>query len=351
MSGVRRPTTRPTGHEETQKDAPKTDAPAGRLASQATRRQDKEEEPTARGAPASGEEEETVLSERKHMATTTKAITQPLKWHGGKGAFNGKLAKWIISLMPDRRKWSLYSEPYFGGGSVALHMDPVGISEIHNDIDGDLAHFWDCLKTASTFRTMQRDLESTPFSQSSYADAARLLAYEAEQPGSASPVDRASAFFVLCRQSRAGKMESFATPTSRTRRDMNENVSAWLTAIEGLPAVHARVKRMEFWNMDAVKFIRKFDHPRRVFYCDPTYLPKTRTSTKDYKHEMTEEQHGELLECLSLIKGRFLLSGYHSELYDDWTSTFGWTRHEYEIANNASGAKTKRTMVECVWAN
>ena len=24
-----------------------------------------------------------------------KKLTQPLKWHGGKGAFNGKLAKWI----------------------------------------------------------------------------------------------------------------------------------------------------------------------------------------------------------------------------------------------------------------
>ena len=26
-------------------------------------------------------------------------ITPPLKWHGGKNAFEGKLAKWIISLM------------------------------------------------------------------------------------------------------------------------------------------------------------------------------------------------------------------------------------------------------------
>lgn len=288
------------------------------------------------------------------MATTTKpAITQPLKWHGGKGAFNGKLAKWIISLMPDRGEWSwnLYSEPYFGGGSVSLHMDAGGISEIHNDIDGDLQNFWDCLKTVSAFKAMQRDLEATPFSQPVYAEAARTLDYKAEWPGSTSPVDRAIAFFILCRQSRAGKMKDFATPTSRTRCGMNENVSAWLNAIEGLPAVHDRVKRMEFWNMDAVAFVRKFDHPRRLFYCDPTYLPETRASTKDYKHEMTPEQHMDLLKCLADIKGRFLLSGYRSTMYDEFAADAGWTRHEFKIANNASGTKKKRTMVECVWTN
>ena len=36
----------------------------------------------------------------------------PLKWHGGKNAFQGKLARWIISLMPPHLH---YVEPFFGG--------------------------------------------------------------------------------------------------------------------------------------------------------------------------------------------------------------------------------------------
>ncbi len=278
--------------------------------------------------------------------TTTK-LTQPLKIHGGKGAFGGKLAKWIISLMPNRDTWELFSEPYLGGGSVALHMDPVGISEIHNDIDGELANFWVTLQGKNTFKWFRELCEKTPFSQHEWEKARRKLA----DGGEHSSVLRAWWFFIHCRQSREGKMKHFVTPTGRTRRGMNENVSAWLTAIEGLPAVHARVKRMEVRNMDAVEFIKEVDHPRRVFYCDPPYLHETRASTKDYKHEMTLGQHAHLLKCLSGIKGRFLLSGYRSEMYDEFAADVGWSWHEFKIPNCASSGKKKRVMVECVWTN
>ncbi len=275
---------------------------------------------------------------------TTEKLTQPLRWHGGKGAFNGKLAKWIISLMPPRGEWHLFSEPYLGGAAVSLHMDPEGISEIHNDIDGDLTNFWEVLRCPTECEMLQRFLEATPLSQG--------LFEAVDPPGpAATPVYRAWRFFIRCRQSRAGKMKHFATPTGRTRCGMNENVSAWLSAVDGLPAVHNRIKRIEIRNMDAVEFIKEVDHPKRLFYCDPPYLHKTRASTADYKYEMTEEQHGNLLECLSLVKGRFLLSGYRSDLYDDWTSTFGWTRHELKIPNSAAGGKKKRTMTECAWTN
>ncbi len=66
-------------------------------------------------------------------------LTQPLKWHGGKHY----LAKRIIELMPEHVH---YVEPYFGGGAVLLQKDPEGVSEVVNDIDGELMSFWDCLR-------------------------------------------------------------------------------------------------------------------------------------------------------------------------------------------------------------
>jgi site-specific DNA-adenine methylase len=41
----------------------------------------------------------------------------PLKWHGGKDAFQGKLARRILSLMPGHRP---HVEPYAGGLAVLL---------------------------------------------------------------------------------------------------------------------------------------------------------------------------------------------------------------------------------------
>lgn len=84
---------------------------------------------------------------------------------------------------------------------------------------------------------------------------------------------------------------------------------------------------------------------------NPPYLHETRVTTSDYAHEMSAEQHTELLSALSDIEGKFLLSGYPSELYARFAGEFGWTRTDFDLANHAAGGKAKRVMTECVWTN
>lgn len=98
--------------------------------------------------------------------------------------------------------------------------------------------------------------------------------------------------------------------------------------------------------------IRQQDSTRALFYCDPPYVPATRKTTGEYgEHEMDVHQHARLLIALSEIEGRFLLSGYRCQLYDEAAQTFGWKRHEFILPNNAAGGKEKRRMTECVWTN
>lgn len=283
-------------------------------------------------------------------------VNPPLKWHGGKH----DLAKWIISLMPERCKnpnapdasdpgWLHYVEPYFGGGSVLLANDPEGISEVANDINGPLSNFWKVLQDHEQFEVFQRDIEAVPFSRIEFEEADE---FNPKPFATADRIESAVAFFIRCRQSLAGRMDSF-TPLSknRTRRGMNEQASAWLNCIEGLPAVHARLKRVVILNDDALNVIRQQDGPRTLFYLDPPYLHETRTSTGEYQHEMTYGDHQKLLQTLWNIEGQFLLSGYRSKLYDDCAVGYGWQRHEKKINNHAAGGKKKRTMTECVWTN
>lgn len=138
---------------------------------------------------------------------------------------------------------------------------------------------------------------------------------------------------------------------NRTRRGMNEQVSSWLTAVEGLPEVHARLKRVVILNDDALKVIRQQDGENTLFYCDPPYLHETRASTGEYQHEMTEEQHRALLLTLALVKGKFILSGYPSKLYDEFATRHGWRCQTVEIDNKASSAKSKEKKTECLWMN
>src|SRR5690606_34049844 len=210
-------------------------------------------------------------------------LTPPLKWHGGKHY----LAERIIALMPPHVH---YVEPYFGGGAVLLRKDPEGVSEVVNDLNGDLTCFWEVMANPELFDRFKRHVEGMPLAENFFTSAGEYLATTDDL------VARAVAFFVCARQSRRGLTKAFATLSRhRTRRGMSEQVSSWLTAIEGLPAVHARLKRVVILNRDALDVIKQQDGESTLFYCDPPYLHETRVTTNDYAHEMTQGQHVDLL--------------------------------------------------------
>jgi len=248
-----------------------------------------------------------------------------------------------------------YVEPFFGGGAV-LFAKPreliEGHSEVVNDLDTDLTNFWQVLQRPDCFAEFCRLVETIPFSEYEF-DSATTYRQNLGLRGFSPCPETAAMFFVRYRQSRQGLGSCFATLSrNRTRRGMNEQVSAWLSAVEGLPAAHERLKRVVILNDDACTVIRQQDGPKTLFYCDPPYLAETRTATDCYgQFEMTEDQHYYLLRTLAKIKGQFLLSGYRSNLYDRWADKHGWYRADFPIDNKASSAKTKPKMVECVWSN
>ena len=238
---------------------------------------------------------------------------------------------------------SRYLEAYAGGLNVLINKPHEGVSEFVNDLNGELMNFWRVLR--DTPDRMLRALWGTPLSQEEFIQAKSYSDSDA--------VRRATAFFIRMRMSRQGLGQDFCTPTSRTRRGMNENVSAWLGAIEGLPAIHDRLKRVEVWKRPAVEAIRALDNgPGFLVYCDPPYLHETRSSTGEYgSFEMDAAEHVALLDCLANMRGHFLLSGYRSQMYDAAAKLHGWIRHDFDLPNNASSAKSKERKTECVWSN
>jgi DNA adenine methylase len=132
---------------------------------------------------------------------------------------------------------------------------------------------------------------------------------------------------------------------------MNEQVSSWLTAIDGLPEVHERLRRVVIFSEDAVSVISREDSPHTLYYCDPPYLHETRVVTDAYACEMTGEDHERLLVALAGIEGKFLLSGYRNDLYDVYADRNGWHRVDREIDCKASSASVKPRRIESLWMN
>lgn len=273
------------------------------------------------------------------------ATSSAIKRHGGKAY----LAENIRNLFQPHTR---YCEPFFGSGAVMFGGDGVGVAEFANDADMILQTFWYVLADADLFADFHRRLQATPFSEPRFDEAkARIKSVEhcIRRP----QVEIALDFFVLNRQSRQAIGRDFATPTSRLRRGMNEQVSAWLSAVDGLPEFHERLRRVEIRCADALDFIRELDTPDTLFYCDPPYMAETRfNGGGEYgKHEMHENDHRGLLNRLAVIKGKFCLSGYPNAIYDDAAARHGWRHVDFVIDNKASGAKSKEKKIERVWMN
>ena len=262
----------------------------------------------------------------------------PLKWHGGKYY----LASRIVGMMPAHMQ---YVEPFFGGGSVLLAKDPTNVSEIVNDLNGHLTNFWRVLQDEELFGRFHRIIQAVPFSETEWRDAHQRM------ESTSDPVQQAAAFYIECRQSHSGRRAGFAAITkTRLRQGMNEQAAAWMSVVDGLPAIHARLRRVTILNRDALKVIRQFDAANTLFYLDPPYLHTTRSTTTEYgKEEMPEERHVELLDLLQGLQGKVMLSGYRSLLYE--RKLEHWHKTDFDLPNNSAGGATKERKTERIWCN
>lgn len=267
-------------------------------------------------------------------------MSNPIRYFGGKSY----LAKRLIELFPPH---SRYCEAFFGGGSVLFAKPHENVAEFVNDIDYELTNFWSVLKNEVLFDRFKRMVDATPLSSVEFERTKRFLRLSHHGEDTLLAVQ----FFVRYRQSRQGLGKDFCTPTSRLRRGMNENVSAWLSAVDGLSTAHERLRRVEIRNQDALDFIEQLDSPESFFYLDPPYLHSERNTKSAYNHEMSSEQHEQLLVTLSDIKGKFMLSGYPSKLYDDWAAEQNWHVTDFQIDNKASSSKEKEIKTERIWTN
>lgn len=266
--------------------------------------------------------------------------SSPIKYHGGKSY----QADMIVRLMPTHRN---YVEPYCGGASVLFAKDPANTSEIINDLNGNLMSFWAALRNDHTFKDFAYRVAMTEFGEDVFRTCMEVLHADTDL------VSKAVAFFVVNRQSLSGRGAGFTSITvNRVRRGMNEQVSAWLSAVEGLPEVHDRLSRVMVLNRDALEVIRVTDTPDTLFYLDPPYPKETRASKETYgEFEMSSVDHIQLIDALTKVKGMFILSSYHNELYDKAAKKNGWKTHESEHPIHSAGGKKKRKAIECLYTN
>jgi DNA adenine methylase len=228
----------------------------------------------------------------------------PLTYYGGKQT----LLKHIIPLIP--KDHILYAEPFTGGAAVFFAKEPSNI-EVINDTNKALMTFYRVARLQ--FNKLKRRIAGTSHSRTDYKKAKLIY----DNPEFFGEFDLAWAVWMLCASAfNAGFNTSFSYDICRqnTTRKFN-NKKALFTQ-----DVLKRLEHAQIEAVDACEIIRTRDSKGSFFYCDPPYFNADMGHYKGY----TEGNFVRLLEYLSKIKGRFLLSSYPSDTLAKYTKRHGW---------------------------
>jgi DNA adenine methylase len=261
----------------------------------------------------------------------------PFGYYGGKQ----RLASQLVANLPPHNAWV---EAFCGSAALTLAKEPAQI-EVINDLNGEVVNF---------FRQLRDD-------SSRLCDLLRLTPYSREElklarlPSSQlTDLERARRFFVAAMMAINGSFGKasggYSYSNSYTRHNMEARVSRWKTMPDYLEQISERLSRVRVENKDAIDLFGDFrNRPATLVYLDPPYLADRE---RGYDHDQcTAEYHERLLISVAKAKCMVFLSGYESDLYNDYlTRAHGWRKLKIKTTTRGHNGKDFERQ-EFVWYN
>ncbi len=245
-----------------------------------------------------------------------------ITYYGGKQ----KLVSTILPLFPEH---TLYAEPFAGGAALFFAKEPSEI-EVLNDLNTELINFYSVIQ--QDYTSLEKEIKITLHSRRLHKDAAVIY----ENPHLFTPLKRAWAVWVLASQSFASMLDGTwgydKAKNTTTKKIHNKGV-------QFTEDYAIRLQNVQLECADAIYVIQSRDTEQSFFYCDPPYYNSDCGHYGGYGIHDFER----LLQVLSSIKGKFLLSSYPSDLLTRYTKQFGWQHKtvEQKVSVNKGSGKTK----------
>ena len=261
----------------------------------------------------------------------------PLKWYGGKFYIVDE----ILKYMPEH---SCYVEPFFGSGQV-FFKKPKAMVEVINDIDLNIYSFFKVLSDENLFNEFIKKVYLLYAHRKIFEEQGYIM-----RDDNANIIDKAVAFFYRVYLGFNAKVycNFYATGITRNKA-MSLN-----SAKRRLFFAHERLRDVFVECKDWKEIVRQYDSVDTFVYMDPPYIQDTRKSFNDYKHELSNEQHQELVDILLSLKSKVMLSGYANPIYERLEQQ-GWARIDIDTycwctnSKQTNGVKDKR--IESLWIN
>ena len=250
----------------------------------------------------------------------------PITYYGGKQLLSEK----IISLIPHHK---IYCEPFFGGGAIFFRKQKSYL-EVVNDTNDKLINFY--YQVQNNFEQLKNLIDNTLNSESQYLAAKDIWNERVE----ATDIEKAWSIWLITNGSFAGSMHggwkwSNGSSGSHTGIFINNKKKDFSTAIKD------RLKFVQISCRDALKVIPERDTEETFFYLDPPYPGCYQQHYSGYTHKDLYN----LLQVLSTIKGKFILSNYWTQTLKFHIYKFGWNFETIDVnlrVNNLGKTELKK---------
>lgn len=256
----------------------------------------------------------------------------PITYYGGKL----NLVSQILPLIPEHK---VYIEPYFGGGAIFFAKEPSE-AEVINDLNAMVINFYQVVQSKD-FEKLKAKIEQTLFSRATYNVALAIY----RMPHLFNKLQQAFAFYVGCNMGFSCQIGSWGYDKYGKRVKAFRNKKLLFDE-----SIAKRLENVQIEHLDALKVIQNRDAEDVFFYIDPPYP----NSNQGHYSGFSQQDFEELLEVLSKLKAKFLLSSYPNETLERYSKKYGWHTKTFDkplSARKATGAQPRGRKTEVLTAN
>lgn len=254
------------------------------------------------------------------------AIKTTMQYPGSKR----RIANWIIENMHQHHS---YVEPFAGMLAIYFRKEKSPIETI-NDIDGDIYNFFKQIRDNP--EEFSRAIALTPYCRREHQEC-----FSREN---ITDLERARLFAIRVMQGHSGRMnERTSWKLDVYGRPKSYAVGYWNEMPDLIIQMAERLKDAQIENRPAIDVIENFNKPGVLIYADPPYVLDTR-SREQYRYEMTDKEHEEMLKVLLKHQGYVMLSGYDNEMYNDYLRKW----HKLQLKTRA---ENNLERIETLWLN
>lgn len=242
-----------------------------------------------------------------------------IPWIGGKKLLRKQIISMFPADVPER-----YIEVFGGAGWVLFGKDVNSKQmEVFNDINSQLINLYRCIKYHD--EELRKELDFLLLSREQFNDFKEQI-----NMNGLTDIQRAARYYYLVRASYGASCDTFGCNKKNVSSDM-------------LNGVRKRLERVIIENKNYDNLIKVYDREKALFYCDPPY----HKTEHYYQNAFTEQDHIHLKDCLTGIKGKFILSYNDDEFIRNLYT--GFNIYSVERSNNLD--KARGTFKELIITN